>query len=103
MANVKWSGRVSLRQIVEEIFCPEGLLSVEPAVDLTHAKTSWYYWVKFPTEPQLQIVLIQEDGNVLVFGENQPRRVAGDEAATAKALSFEVVAGPLVPPEIPKL
>jgi hypothetical protein len=62
-----------------------------------------YYWVKFSTEPQLQIVLIQEDGNVWVFGENQPRRVAGDEPASAKALSFEVVAGPLVPPEIPKL
>jgi hypothetical protein len=33
--------KVSLRQILEEIFCPEGLLSVEAAVDLTHAKTSW--------------------------------------------------------------
>jgi hypothetical protein len=62
-----------------------------------------YYWVKFPAEPQLQIVLIQEDGNVWVFGENQPQRLAGDERTSAQALSFEVVAGPLVPPEIPKL
>ena len=62
-----------------------------------------YYWVKFSTDPQLQIVLIQGDGNVWVFGENQPRRVAGDEPGSVKGLSFEVVAGPLVPPEIPKL
>ena len=62
-----------------------------------------YYWVKFPTDPQLQIVLIQEDGNVWVFGENQPQRIAADEPASAKGLPFEVISGPLVPPEIPKL
>lgn len=62
-----------------------------------------YYWVKFPTDPQLQIVLIQEDGNVWVFGENEPQRVAEDEPGSVKGQSFEVVADPLVPPEIPKL
>ena len=62
-----------------------------------------YYWVKKPTDPQLQIVLIQEDGNVWVFGENQPQRIAADEPASAKGLPFEVISGPLVPPEIPKL
>jgi hypothetical protein len=67
------------------------------------ARPHGYYWVKFPTDPQLQIVLIQEDGNVWVFGENQPQRIPGDEPGSTKTLSFEVVAGPLTPPEIPKL
>jgi hypothetical protein len=60
-----------------------------------------YYWVKFSTDPQLQIVLIQEDGNVWVFGENQPQRVPG-EPGSAKSLAFEVISGPLIPPELPQ-
>lgn len=62
-----------------------------------------YYWVKFPTDPQLQIVLIQEDGNMWVFGESLPRRIPGDEPGSANTRSFEVIAGPLEPPEIPEL
>jgi hypothetical protein len=61
-----------------------------------------YYWVKFPDDPQLQIVLIQEDGNVWVFGESQPQRIEGEDLASGKTLSFQVISGPLVPPEIPK-
>ena len=38
-----------------------------------------------------------------VFGENEPQRVAEDEPGSVKGQSFEVVAGPLAPPEIPKL
>jgi hypothetical protein len=67
------------------------------------ARPHGYYWVKFRTDPQLQIALIQGDGNVWLFGENRPQRVAGDEHASVKDLSFEVVAGPLIPPEIPRL
>jgi hypothetical protein len=61
-----------------------------------------YYWVKFPDDPQFQIVLIQEDGNVWMFGESQPQRVEGEDLASGKTLSFEVISGPLIPPEIPK-
>jgi hypothetical protein len=67
------------------------------------ARPHGYYWVKFPTDPQLQIVLIQKDGYVWVFGENQPQRFAADDPTSTRALSFEVVAGPLVAPEIPEL
>lgn len=66
------------------------------------ARAHGYYWVKFPADTQLQIVLIQEDGNVWVFGENQPRRAPGDAPGSEKALSFEVIAGPLIPPETAK-
>jgi hypothetical protein len=66
-------------------------------------KAHGYYWVKFPTDPQLQIVLIQEDGNVWVFGENRPQRAAADDPRNPQALSFDVIAGPLVAPEIPQL
>jgi hypothetical protein len=67
------------------------------------ARAHGYYWVKFPTDPQLQIVLIQEHSNVWVFGENQPRRAPGDAPGSEKTLSFEVIAGSLVPPQIAEL
>jgi hypothetical protein len=64
-----------------------------------------YYWVKLPTDPQPQIVKIHEDGIVWVFGENRGRYIAGEEPEFAKglALSLEVLAGPLMPPDIPAL
>jgi hypothetical protein len=65
-------------------------------------KAHGYYWVKFPDDPQLQIVLIQENGNVWVFGESQPQRIEGEDLASGKTLSFDVISGPLIPPEIPK-
>jgi hypothetical protein len=64
-----------------------------------------YYWVKFPTDPQLQIVLMQEDGTIWVFGKNQGQYISGEEPEFAKGqgLSLEVISGPLVAPEIPTL
>jgi hypothetical protein len=64
-----------------------------------------YYWVKFAADPQPQIVLIQGDGTVWVFGENHGQYIAGQEPEHLKGqgLSLEVLSGPLIPPEIPTL
>ena len=64
-----------------------------------------YYWVKFSTDAQLQIALIQEDGVVWVFGEARGRYIAGEEPEIFKdqGLALEVLSGPLEPPIIPKL
>jgi hypothetical protein len=66
------------------------------------ARPHGYYWVKFPADPQPQIVLIQEDGNLWVFGKNQPQRIPGDEPVSAKRRQFEIISGPLFPPEVPQ-
>jgi len=59
-----------------------------------------YYWVKSATDSQLQIVLIQEDGVVWLFGENRGQYIAGEEPKIFKGqgLSLEVITGPLEPP-----
>jgi hypothetical protein len=64
-----------------------------------------YYWVKFAGDPQPQVVLIQEDGTVWVFGESHGQYIAGEEPDFAKGrgLSLEIIAGPLVAPDIPTL
>lgn len=64
-----------------------------------------YYWVKFATDPQPQIVMIQGDGTVWVFGESRGQYIAGEEPEFAKGrgLSLEIVSGPLVSPKIPTL
>jgi len=64
-----------------------------------------YYWVKFPTDPQPQIVMIHQDATVWVFGENRGQYIAGEEPdfAQGQGLSLEVLSGPLVPPQIPSL
>ncbi len=43
-----------------------------------------YYWVKFAADPQPQVVLIQEDGAVWVFGETQAQYISGEEPEFAK-------------------
>jgi hypothetical protein len=64
-----------------------------------------YYWVKFAGDPQPQVVLIKEDGTVWVFGESHSQYIAGEEPDFAKGrgLSLEIIAGPLVAPDIPTL
>jgi hypothetical protein len=64
-----------------------------------------YYWVKFATDPQPQIVLIQEDATVWVFGASQGQYIAGEEPefARGRGLSLEILSGPLIAPDIPKL
>jgi hypothetical protein len=64
-----------------------------------------YYWVKFAADPQPQVVLIQEDGAVWVFGETQAQYISGEEPefARGRGLSLEIVTGPLVAPEVPTL
>ena len=67
------------------------------------ARPHGYYWVKLATDPQPQIMMIQEDGTVWAFGESQGQYISGEEPEFAKGrgLQLEVLAGPLVPPEIP--
>jgi len=59
-----------------------------------------YYWVKSATDSQLQIVLIQGDRVVWLFGENHRQYIAGEEPEIFKGqgLSLEVITGPLEPP-----
>jgi hypothetical protein len=59
-----------------------------------------YYWVKSATDAQLQIVLIQGDGVVWLFGDNHGQYIAGEEPEIFKGqgLSLEVITGPLEPP-----
>ncbi len=59
-----------------------------------------YYWVKSATDSQLQIVLIQGDGVVWLFGQDRGQYIAGEEPEIFKGqgLSLEVIAGPLEPP-----
>ena len=53
-----------------------------------------YYWVKSATDSQLQIVLIQGDGVVWLFGENRGKYIAGEEPEIFKGgLSLEAIAG----------
>jgi len=68
-------------------------------------KAHGYYWVKFAADPQPQIVLIQGDGTVWVFGENRGQYTVGQEPGHLKGqgLSLEILSGPLIPPEIPTL
>lgn len=68
-------------------------------------RPSGYYWVKFPGDSQLQIVLIQGDGVIWVFGEARGRYIDGEEPEIFKgqALSLEVISGPLDPPVLAKL
>jgi hypothetical protein len=64
-----------------------------------------YYWVKFAADPQPQIVMIQENGTVWIFGESHGQYIAGEEPEFAKGrgLSLEILSGPLVSPNIPSL
>jgi hypothetical protein len=62
-----------------------------------------YYWVKFPGDEQQQIVLIQEDGVIWIFGKSCGQYVAGEEPEVfrGQGISLEVISGPLEPPSIP--
>jgi hypothetical protein len=63
-------------------------------------KPAGYYRVKSATDSQLQIVLIQGDGLVWLFGDNRGQYNAGEEPEIFKGqeLSLEVITGPLEPP-----
>jgi len=69
------------------------------------ARPHGYYWVKFASDPQPQIVMIQYDGTVWVFGESHGQYIAGEEPEFAKGrgVSLEILTGPLLAPDIPTL